>query len=201
MALLEDERDIAVVETVDCGRQVVDAADRSAPDAALIDRGLPDIDGITATMLLRQESPQCAVIVMADRGRPGDLRRAVAAGAAGFMLKDASPDDLRIAIRRVARGERVIDPDLAIAELGLVQSPLTPRETDVLRAAAQGATVVEIAQELCLSRGTVRNYLSRTLMKIGARTRVEAVTIARSQGWLWREGDDSGPYSLPRRVR
>jgi two-component system, NarL family, response regulator DesR len=201
VALLDDERDITVVETVGGGRQVVAAACRCTPDAALIDRGLSGVDGITAAMLLRQELPQCAVIVMADRIRPGDLRRAVAAGAAGFMLKDASSDDLKDAVRRVARGERVIAADLAIAELGLLQSPLTPRETDVLRAAAEGATVVEIAQELCLSRGTVRNFLSRTLTKIGARTRVEAVTIARKQGWLWQEGDDSGPYGVPARLR
>ncbi|WP_460370963.1 response regulator transcription factor, partial [Actinocorallia lasiicapitis] len=117
--------------------------------------------------------------------RPGDLRRAVAAGASGFVMKDSSPTELADAIRRGARGERVIDADLAFAELvDGPPAPLTPRELDVLSVAAEGATVSEIADRLYLSRGTVRNYLGRVVTKVGARTRIEAITIARDRGWL-----------------
>lgn len=196
VALLGGESDISVAETVECGRKLAAAGPHCEPDVALIDIDLADMDGITATRFLHEQVPRCAVIIMAERRRPGDLRRAVAGGAVGFVLKDTSPAELVDAIRRVARGERVIDAELAFAELGATQSPLTPRELDVLKAAAEGATVGEIAQQLFLSCGTVRNYLARILTKIGARTRVEAVTIAREHGWLWPEpeyGYDARP--------
>jgi two-component system response regulator DesR len=121
---------------------------------------------------------------MATRRQPGDIRRTVTACADGYLLKDSSPVELADAVRRVARGERVIDADLAIAELSVKESPLTPRELDVLDVAAEGASIDEIAERLFLSRGTVRNYLSRAVTKIGARTRVDAVSIAREHGWL-----------------
>jgi two-component system response regulator DesR len=185
VALLADETEITVVETVDNGRKVAAAARHCAPDVALIDLDLTDVDGFTATREVCEAMPGCSVILMAGRRRAGDLKRAVAAGAAGFVLKDSSPAELAEAIRRVARGERVIDADLAFAELGTVPTPLTPRELDVLTVAAEGATVREIAERLFLTTGTVRNYLSRVVTKTGARTRVEAVTIARDRGWLW----------------
>lgn len=184
VALLDDEQDISVTEAVEYGRKLVAAGYECEPDVALIDIDLTDMDGFTATKTLREKVPSCAVVIMAGHKRLGDLRRAVDAGAVGFVLKDTSPTDLANAIRRVARGERVIDADMAFAELGAAQSPLTPRELDVLKAAAEGATVSEIAERLFLSIGTVRNYLSRTVTKMGARTRVEAVTIAREHGWL-----------------
>jgi two-component system response regulator DesR len=185
VALLADEPDLTVVEAVDNGKKVASAARHSAPDVALIDLDLTDLDGFTATREVCEAEPGCAVILMAARRRPGDLKRAVAAGAVGFVLKDSSPTELSDAIRHVARGERVIDADLAFAELGTVPTPLTPRELDVLSVAAEGATVREIAERLFLTTGTVRNYLSRVVTKTGARTRVEAVTIAHERGWLW----------------
>ncbi|GAA2589841.1 response regulator transcription factor [Actinomadura fulvescens] len=172
---------------MECGAKLVPAARRGLPHVALIDIDLTDMDGFKAADLLHDQLPGCAVIIMAGHCKPGDLRRAVAIGAAGFLLKDTSPADLVDAIRRVARGERVIDADLAFAELGesRAASPLTPREIEVLKAAAEGCTVGEIAQRLYLASGTVSNYLSRILTKIDARTRVEAVSIAKERGWLW----------------
>jgi two-component system response regulator DesR len=185
VALLADETEMTVVETVENGRKVAAAARHCVPDVALIDLDLTDVDGFTATREVCAAVPGCSVIVMAGRRRAGDLKRAVAAGAVGFVLKDSSPTELAEAIRQVSRGERVIDADLAFAELGTVPTPLTPRELDVLSVAAEGATVREIAERLFLTTGTVRNYLSRVVTKTGARTRVEAVTIARDRGWLW----------------
>ncbi|MFI0444387.1 response regulator [Actinomadura sp. 6N118] len=187
VALLDGEPDISVAGTVECGAKLVAAARRGAPQVALIDFDLTDMDGFKAIRLLHDQMPSCAVIIMAERCRSGDLRRGVATGAAGFLLKDTSPAELVDAIRRVARGERVIDADLAFAELGegKADSPLTPREVEVLKAAAEGCTVGEIAQRLYLASGTVSNYLSRILTKIDARTRVEAVAIAKERGWLW----------------
>ncbi|KAB2339837.1 response regulator transcription factor [Actinomadura rudentiformis] len=187
VALLDGEPDISVAATVECGGKLVAAARGGAPQVALIDIDLTDMDGFKAARLLRDQMPGCAVIIMADRCRAGDLRRAVAAGADGFLLKDTSPADLVDAIRRVADGERVIDGGVAFAELGegKTDSPLTPREVEVLKAAAEGCTVGEIAQRLYLASGTVSNYLSRILTKIDARTRVEAVAIAKERGWLW----------------
>jgi two-component system, NarL family, response regulator DesR len=185
VALLEGEHDISVAETVDCGDKLVPAGRQCEPHVTLIDSDLNDMDGFTATRMLRAAVPDCAVIIMADQRRPGDLRRCVSAGAVGFVLKNTSPAELADAIRRVARGERVLDAGLAFAELAAEQCPLTPRELDVLQAAAAGATVVEIAQQLFLSSGTVRNYLARAVTKIGARTRVEAVAMAKDHGWLW----------------
>ncbi|MFC6881921.1 MULTISPECIES: response regulator transcription factor [Actinomadura] len=197
-ALLEDEPDIVVAETVDCGSKLVAAGGRVHPEVALIDIDLADMDGIAATRALRGVAPECAVIVMADRRRTGDLRRAVGADAAGYVLTDTSPSELTDAIRRVARGERVIDAELAFAEIGAARSPLTPRELDVLEAVADGATVPEIAEQLVLSTGTVRNYVARVLTKLHARTRVEAVTIATEHGWL-RHSVDAVRRSRPLR--
>jgi two-component system response regulator DesR len=184
VALLRNEQGISVTEAVDCGKELVAAGRQHEPDVALVDVDLADMDGFTATKILLEKVPDCAVVLMAGRRRPGDLRRTVTACADGYLLKDTSPAELVDAIRRVARGERVIDANMAIAELSTRQNPLTPRELDVLKVAAEGAPIKEIAERLFLSRGTVRNYLSRTLTKLGARTRVEAVSIASEHGWL-----------------
>nr|WP_308287087.1 response regulator transcription factor [Actinomadura parmotrematis] len=193
VALLANEPDISVVETVESRSKLAAAVRHSQPRVALIDidlageesAGDPSArDGIAAAGAVLAQAPACRVVIMAERRRPGDLRRAVAAGAAGFVMKDISPAELADAVRRVARDEQVIDAALAFAEIGAARSPLTPRELEVLRAAAQGGTVTEIAGELYLSSGTVRNYLARALTKMGARTRVEAVSKAREHGWL-----------------
>jgi two-component system response regulator DesR len=184
VALLDGETGISVVAAVDRGAELAGAGRRHEPDVALVDAEIQDMDGFTATTVLHEAVPSCAVLIMTGRARPGHLRRALEVNADGYLLKDTSPADLVDAIRRAARGERVIDGDLAIAELCSMDSPLTPRELDVLGVAAEGATIGEIAERLYLSRGTVRNYLSRAVSKIGARTRVDAVTIARRHGWL-----------------
>lgn len=184
VALLSAEHGISVAEAVASGKELVAAGKEHVPDVALVDVDLSDMDGFTATRELRAEVPDCAVVLMATRRQPGDIRRTVTACADGYLLKDSSPVELADAVRRVARGERVIDADLAIAELSVKESPLTPRELDVLDVAAEGASIDEIAERLFLSRGTVRNYLSRAVTKIGARTRVDAVSIAREHGWL-----------------
>lgn len=184
VALLEGEEAISVVEAVGNGLELSEAGRRHQPDVALVSDVLDDMDGFAATAMLRGEVPGCAVVIMTARSRPGKLRRALEVNADGYLPKDTSPDSLIETIRRVGRGERVFDGDLAIAELCSLDSPLTPRELDVLGVAAEGATIGEIAERLYLSRGTVRNYLSRAVNKMGARTRLDAVTIARRHGWL-----------------
>ena len=139
---------------------------------------------VAAAAVLSQEVPECRALILTTFGRPGYLRRAMESGARGFVVKDAPPRQLAAAIRRVAAGELVVDPALAAETLASGESPLTARERDVLVAARPGATVAEIARRLFLSEGTVRNYLSASIAKTGARNRVEAVRIAEEQGWL-----------------
>jgi two-component system response regulator DesR len=150
----------------------------------LLDIEMPGIDGLAAAAVLAQEVPSCRSVILTTFGRPGYLRRAIEAGAYGFVVKDSAPEALAAAIRRVAAGERVVDPALAAASLATGTSPLTARERDVLVAARPGATVAEIAAKLCLSEGTVRNYLSSAIAKTGTRNRAEAVRIADQNGWL-----------------
>jgi two-component system response regulator DesR len=183
-SLLGLEADIGVVAEVERGDEIVAAARRTRPDVALLDIELPGTDGITAAAELVQALPACRVLMLTTFGRPGYLRRALESGAAGFLLKDAPSDRLADAVRRVAAGERVIDPDLAAAALVEGDSPLTPREQEVLAASRAHATVAEIAGAVYLSPGTVRNYLSSAMQKLGARTRAEAVRIAEEKGWL-----------------
>lgn len=183
-ALLSVETDMRIVNEIDNGDELVLAALRHRPDVALIDIGLSGTDGLTAAARLRAELPSCRVIILTGLATPTALRRAMAADVHGFIVKDTRPGDLAPSIRKVVNGERVIDPELAMATLKAPQNPLTARELDVLGVVAEGATVDDVADRLCLSDGTVRNYLSRILMKIGARTRVEAVEIAREAGWL-----------------
>ena len=151
---------------------------------ALLDIEMPSRDGLAAAAALAQEVPQCRVIILTTFGRPGYLRRAMESGALGFVVKDAPAEQLADAVRRVAAGERVVDPALAAATLAGGASPLTGRERDVLVAARSGATVADIAGKLFLSEGTVRNYLSAAIAKTGVRNRLEAVRVADERGWL-----------------
>jgi two-component system response regulator DesR len=183
-ALLELEEDLAVVAEVGRGDQVVDAAREHSPDVALLDIEMPGCDGIEAARALAAAVPACRAVVLTTFGRPGFLRRAMEVGAAGFLVKDAPVAELARAIRAVVAGERVIDRDLAAAALALGATPLSAREADVLREAADGATVADISRRLFLSEGTVRNYLSSAIGKTGARTRVEAARVAEEKGWL-----------------
>ena len=183
-ALLALEDDFEVVAAVGRGDEVVAAARAHRPDIALLDIDMPGIDGIAVAGVLAQEVPQCRSLILTTFGRPGYLRRAMESGACGFVVKDAPPERLADAIRRVADGERVVDPVLAAETLASGASPLSARERDVLVAARPGSTVAEIAGKLFLSEGTVRNYLSAAISKAGARNRAEAVRTADERGWL-----------------
>jgi two-component system response regulator DesR len=183
-ALLDLEEDIEVVAEVGRGDEVVAAAKEHRPDVALLDIEMPGADGLEAARELATAVPECRAVVLTTFGRPGFLRRAMEVGASGFLVKDAPVSELARAIRAVMAGERVIDRDLAAAALAIGATPLSVREADVLRAAADGATVADIARTLFLSEGTVRNYLSSAIGKTGARTRVEAARVAEEKGWL-----------------
>ncbi|MFJ7942606.1 response regulator transcription factor [Streptomyces sp. NPDC096354] len=183
-ALLGLEPDIEVVAQVARGDEVLAAAREHAVDVALLDIEMPGMTGIEAAGLLRSELPAVKVVVVTTFGRPGYLRRAMESGADAFLVKDAPAAQLAEAVRKVLAGERVIDPTLAAAALADGASPLTDRERDVLRTAADGSTNAEIATALHLSQGTVRNYLSTAIHKMAARNRAEAVRIASEKGWL-----------------
>ena len=183
-ALLDLESDLVVVGQVGRGDEVVAAARLTRPDVALLDVEMPGLDGIAACAQLVRALPGCRVLVVTTFGRPGYVRRAIAAGATGFVVKDTPAAQLADAVRRVAAGLRVIDPTLAIESMATGESPLTPRERDVLVASRDGGTVADIAAATFLSEGTVRNHLSAAIGKTGARTRAEAVRLAAEQGWL-----------------
>ena len=183
-ALLDLEADLTVVAEVGRGDEVVAAAREHSPDVALLDVEMPGLDGIAAAAALRAEMPQTRVLIVTTFGRPGYLRKALQAGASGFVVKDTPARQLADAVRRVHAGLRVVDPALAADSLVSGESPLTDRETDVLRAARDGAPVASIAAALFLSAGTVRNLLSSAIGKTGASTRAEAVRAAESNGWL-----------------
>ncbi|MBV9845518.1 MAG: response regulator transcription factor [Kutzneria sp.] len=183
-ALLGLESDIEVVAEVGTGDEVVPAARRTLPDVALLDVQMPGKDGLAAAAELREAVPSCRVVMCTTFGRPGYLARAMAAGAVGFVVKDAPPERLVDAVRRVHGGLRVVDPALAAESLARGVSPLTDREREVLRAAGEGGTVADVARALRLSDGTVRNHLSSAIGKTGARTRAEAARIAEDCGWL-----------------
>ncbi|MCX5142682.1 MULTISPECIES: response regulator transcription factor [unclassified Streptomyces] len=183
-ALLGLEPDIEVVAQVARGDEVLAAAREHGIDVALLDIEMPGMTGIEATAELRRALPDVKVVVVTTFGRPGYLRRAMESGADAFLVKDAPASQLAEAVRKVLAGERVIDPGLAAAALADGASPLTERERDVLRTAADGSTNAEIAAELHLSQGTVRNYLSMAIQKMAARNRAEAVRMAREKGWL-----------------
>jgi two-component system response regulator DesR len=183
-ALLALEPDIDVVGEVARGDEVVERVVALRPDVALLDVEMPGLDGLAAAAELATAAPATRVLVVTTFGRPGYLRRAMEAGVMGFMVKDAPAAQLADAVRRVHRGERVVDPVLAAETLAGGPNPLTPRERDVLAAAADGATAADIARRLALSEGTVRNYLSAAITKTGSRNRAEARRLAESQGWL-----------------
>ena len=203
-SLLDLEPDIEVVAQASNGREAVEALapatrgtgkdgagedggghDGSGTvDVAVLDIEMPVMDGITATETIRRRFPATRVLMVTTFGRPGYLQRALDAGATGFMVKDAPVDQLAAAVRRVAQGLRVVDPPLAVETLSRGTSPLTERESDVLRAVSTGGTIADIAREMRLSQGTVRNHVSSAMLKTEARTRAEAVRIATESGWL-----------------
>ncbi|MEU3350215.1 response regulator transcription factor [Streptomyces sp. NPDC037389] len=182
--LLGLEDDIEIVAQVGNGDDIVPKALEARPDIALLDIELPGRSGLDAAADLRTRLPGCRVLILTTFGRPGYLRRAMEAGASGFLVKDGPVEDLAAAIRRVLAGERVIDPALAAAALSAGPNPLTQRERDVLSAAVDGATVADIAAKVHLSPATVRNYLSAAIGKTQTRNRMEAVRAARRNGWL-----------------
>jgi len=184
VALLSGTDDIEVVAELERGDQVVPAARTLLPDVAVLAAELPGLDGFAAAEALYAKLPSCHSLIMSEQRDLSYLRRAVAVHAVGFIVKASPPDFIAETIRRVAKGKKVIDPDLAFAALNAVENPLTARELEALRFAAQGFTTAEIARELCLSAGTVRNYLSRAITKSRARNRVDAIRIAVEAGWF-----------------
>ena len=183
-ALLSLEEDIEIVAEAARGDEVLPAALAARPDVALLDIEMPGGDGLAAAAALRERLPSCRAIILTTFGRTGYLKRAMESGAMGFLLKDAPAAELAAAIRRVMAGERVVDPALGASALRERGSPLTDRERDVLAASADGATIADVAAKLYLSEGTVRNYLSTAIQKLGARNRVEAARLAERKGWL-----------------
>jgi two-component system response regulator DesR len=183
-ALLDLEPDLQVVAEVGRGDEVAAAAVEHAADVALLDVEMPGLDGIAATAALRAARPGCRVLIVTTFGRPGYLRRAMEVGASGFVVKDTPARQLADAVRRVHAGLRAVDPALAEESLVSGASPLSARETEVLRAARDGGTVADLAALLHLAEGTVRNHLSAAIGKTGARTRAEAVRLAEDSGWL-----------------
>ena len=183
-ALLQLEDDLEVVAEVSQGDQVLPAAVKAQPDVALLDIEMPGSDGLSAAEALHRNLPACRVVILTTFGRSGYLRRAMESGAVGFLLKDAPADQLAVAIRRVMTGERVVDPDLALSALSDGDNPLTGRERDVLKASLDGASIADIAAQLYLSEGTVRNHISTAIQKLNVHNRMEAAHLAREKGWL-----------------
>jgi two-component system, NarL family, response regulator DesR len=183
-ALLSLEGDIEIVAEASRGDEVLSAALDTLPDVALLDIEMPGGDGLEAAAVLHEQLPSCRVVILTTFGRAGYLRRAMGSGAVGFLLKDAPASELASAVRRVMNGERVVDAGLAVAALSEGESLLTEREREVLLASANGATIEDVAATLHLSEGTVRNYLSTAIKKLGARNRVEAARLAERKGWL-----------------
>lgn len=189
-ALLTLEGDIEVVAEVARGDEIMAAAERVRPDVALLDIELPGADGLSVAAVLRDRLPGVRVIILTTFGRPGYLRRAMEAGAIGYVLKDAPASTLATAIRRANEGKRTVDPTLAVTALSEGGNPLTEREREVLAVSREVATVSEIAERLFLSEGTVRNHLSAAIQKVEAHNRAEAARIAEQKGWLEPERDD-----------
>ena len=184
VAFLAAEEDIEVITELRRGEDLVPVARALRPDVVVLDAALPGLDGFSAAAALHEALPSCHCLIISAERRPSDLRRAAAAHASGFVVRDAAQDFITYAIRRVSKGFKVIDPELAFAALNAEPNPLTERELAALRFAAQGASTAEIARRLCLSVGTVRNYLSRAITKTGAKNRVDLIRISDSSGWL-----------------
>jgi two-component system response regulator DesR len=184
VALLNLEEGMEVVAELDRGDEIVAAALRTRPDVAVLDIDLPGTDGLSAAEQLHEALPECRTLILTGLSQPGNLLRALKIHVRGFIVKDAPAATLADGIRRVAKGERVVDPDLVAAALETGSSPLTSREGDVLRAAADGITTEQIGARLHLSPTTVRNYLSNAITKTGGRNRIDAIRIARNAGWI-----------------
>jgi two-component system response regulator DesR len=184
VALLSLEEDMEVVAELESGDKIVETALLTRPDVAVVDIELPHMDGLTAAALLYEKLPECKTLILTGLGQPGNLLRALKAHVRGFIVKDAPAETLADGVRRVAAGERVIDPELVAAALETGTSPLTAREADVLRAAESGISTDAIATQLSLSPATVRNYLSNAISKVHANNRIDAIRIARNAGWL-----------------
>ena len=183
-ALLSLEDDIEIVAEASRGDEVLPAALDTLPDVALLDIEMPGGDGLEAAAVLHERLPSCLVVILTTFGRSGYLKRAMESGAVGFLLRDAPASELAEAIRSAMKGERVVDTALAAAALSEGDNPLTEREREVLAASEGGATIEDIAARLYLSEGTVRNYLSTAIKKLGVRNRVEAARLAEKKGWL-----------------
>lgn len=184
VGLLELQDDIEVVAAAATGSDAEAEALRHRPEVAILDIELPEMDGLTVAARLRESLPDCRILILTGVGRPGHLRRAGAARVAGFMLKDTPLRELIEAVRTVAAGGRVIDPQLAYAALDTPASPLSEREAEVLRLIADGHEPREVASKLHLSYGTVRNYLATAVTKLDARNRVDAIRLATEAGWI-----------------
>jgi two-component system, NarL family, response regulator DesR len=184
VALLSLEDDMEVVAELERGDLIVPTALETHPDVAVVDIDLPGVDGLTAAEQLHQQLPECRTLVLTGLSQPGNLLRALKVHVRGFIVKDAPAETLADGVRRVARGERVIDPELVAAALETGSTPLTAREADVLREAERGVPTEQIAARLSLSPATVRNYLSNAISKVGGRNRIDAIRIARNAGWL-----------------
>jgi two-component system response regulator DesR len=183
-ALLRLESDLEVVAEIERGDAVVPTALEMQPDVALLDIEMPGGDGLSAAKALHEQLPSCHIVILTTFGRSGYLRRAMESGAVGFLLKEAPASQLAVAIRRVMEGDRVVDPELALAALVEGNNPLTNREREVLSVARSGASLADIAVQLTLSEGTVRNHVSTAIQKLDAHNRMEAARLAEDKGWL-----------------
>ncbi len=182
-ALLEIDGDIEVVGRARNGEEAISLCREHEPDVLLTDIEMPKVTGLEVAAAVRREAPGTRIIILTTFARAGYLRRALEAGASGYLLKDSPAEHLANAVRRVSAGGRVIDPQLA-TEAWTDPDPLTDRERQALRMAGEGQTAADIASALNLSEGTVRNYLSVAISKLGAANRIEAARIARDKGWL-----------------
>ena len=183
-ALLSLEDDMEVVAQAATGAEAISLARALRPDVAVLDLQLPDLDGVTVATTLHAEVPACRTMIVTSHGLPGHLKRALTGGVRGFLAKTVAAEVLATVVRTVHAGGRYVDPQLAAEAISAGDSPLTAREADVLRLAATGAPIDEIAQHASLSPGTVRNYLSSAVGKTGAANRHEAARIARTRGWI-----------------
>ncbi|MBV6698827.1 response regulator transcription factor [Kitasatospora aureofaciens] len=183
-ALLSLEDDLTVVAQAGSGPEALAMAQAHRPDIAVLDLQMPGKDGIEVAAELRRLLPDCRCMIVTGHGRPGYLKRALEVGVRGFLPKTVSAADLAGIIRTVRAGGRYVDPELAADAISAGETPLTPRETDVLELAADGTPIAEIAVRAALSQGTVRNYLSSAATKLGAENRHAAVRIAREHGWI-----------------
>lgn len=182
--LLELEDDLEVVGRAASGTEAVVVAVKTRPDVAVLDLQMPGLDGIEVAQRLATDVPDCRCIIVTSHGRPGYLKNALSAGVRGFLPKTVGAATLAGVVRTVAGGGRYVDPELAADAIGAGDSPLSPREADVLALAAEGNPIDEIAQRAHLSVGTVRNYLSSVVGKLGVANRHEAVHLARRNGWI-----------------